>query len=96
MQPEAPLRWNRCCRKLEVVPLKELDDGRAIDVDALLERYPAVCAIDGLAYDNPAGSRNPTRWRDVQQLLNAGIKVITSMNIQYIGELSEQVEKNYW
>jgi two-component system sensor histidine kinase KdpD len=64
-----------------------------LNVDALLERYPAVCVIDGLAYDNPPGSRNPTRWQDVQELLNAGIKVITSMNIQYIGELSEQVEK---
>jgi len=53
MQPEAPPEVESLLPKLEVVPLKEVDDGTAIDVDALLERYPAVCVIDGLAYDNP-------------------------------------------
>src|SRR5262249_20729336 len=42
---------------------------------------------------NPPGSRNPTRWQDVQDLLNAGIKVVASINIQYVEELREQVEK---
>src|SRR5262249_43661121 len=42
--------------------------------------------------NNPTGSRNPTRWQDVQELRNAGIKVVASINIQYVGELREQVE----
>jgi two-component system sensor histidine kinase KdpD len=51
-----------------------------------------VCIIDGLAYDNPPGARNPTRWQDVKEIREAGIKVITSINIQYVAELREQVE----
>jgi two-component system sensor histidine kinase KdpD len=74
---------------LEIVPLK---DGSAIDVEALVRRHPTVCVIDGLAYDNPPGARNPARWQDVQDLLNAGIKVIGSINLQYIAELRERVE----
>ena len=49
--------------KLEVIPLKA---GNAIDMDALLRRRPAVCIIDGLAYDNPPGFRNTARWQDVK------------------------------
>jgi two-component system sensor histidine kinase KdpD len=45
-----------------------------------------------LAYNNPPGSRNPTRWRDVEDLLEAGIKVVASINIQYIAEFGDQVE----
>jgi two-component system sensor histidine kinase KdpD len=52
-----------------------------------------VCLVDGLAYDNPAGSPNPSRWQDVRDLLAAGISVITTINIQYIAELSERVEQ---
>jgi two-component system, OmpR family, sensor histidine kinase KdpD len=58
----------------------------------LIQRHPAVCIIDGLAYDNPPGSRNPTRWQDVKDLLEAGINVVASINIQYVDELRERVE----
>ena len=47
---------------------------------------PQVVLIDGLAYDNPPGSRHPQRWQDVEELLAAGISVITSINLQYIQE----------
>lgn len=93
IQPELPSEVESLLRKLEVIPLKHLGGATAIDVDAIIRRQPAVCFIDGLAYDNPPGSRNPTRWQDVQELLDAGIKVIASINIQYVGELREQVEK---
>jgi two-component system sensor histidine kinase KdpD len=79
-------------RSLEVVPLKTVGQGVAVDVEALIRRHPAVCIIDGLAYDNPPGAKNPTRWQDVEDLLDAGIKVIGSVNIQYVAELQEQVE----
>ncbi|MGH9565317.1 MAG: universal stress protein [Candidatus Angelobacter sp.] len=78
--------------KLEVVPLKEIDGGTVLDVDMLLQRHPAVCIIDGLAYDNPPGSRNKTRWEDARQLVQAGLKVISAVNIQFITELCEEVE----
>ena len=64
----------------------------AIDVDAIVRRRPAVCVIDGLAYDNPPGSRHPTRWQDVGEIVQAGIKVIGSINVQYVAELKVQVE----
>jgi two-component system sensor histidine kinase KdpD len=79
-------------QKLEVIPLKAVGQGTAIDVDALIRRRPAVCFIDGLAYNNPPGSANPTRWQDAGTLMSAGIKVIASLNIQYVAELRDQVE----
>ncbi|HYM12766.1 MAG TPA: universal stress protein [Bryobacterales bacterium] len=92
IQPRLPPEAAALLQKLEVIPLKTSDQGPAIDVDALIERHPTVCIIDGLAYDNPPGARNPTRWQDVQDLLRAGIKVIASINIQYVSEVREQVE----
>jgi two-component system sensor histidine kinase KdpD len=92
IQPKLPSTTQELLSKLEVIPLKQLLEGTAIDVEALLRRNPEVCFIDGLAYDNPPGSRNATRWQDVQELVSSGIKVVASVNIQYIEELREQVE----
>src|SRR5438874_6559528 len=92
VQPHVPPEVESLLRKLEVIPLTHINGGTAIDVNAITSRHPAVCFIDGLAYDNPPGSRNPTRWQDVQELLNAGISVISSINIQYVAELRDQVE----
>jgi len=77
---------------LEVIPLKKHEGGVAMDVEAILRRCPAVCIIDGLAFNNPPGFRNSTRWQDARQLVSAGIKVIGSINIQYVEELGAQVE----
>src|SRR5947209_7742535 len=92
IQPKVPPAVEELLRKLEVIPLKTFGQDSAIDVEALVRRHPAVCVIDGLAYDNPPGARNPTRWRDVADLLNAGNTVISSINIQYVAELRSQVE----
>jgi two-component system sensor histidine kinase KdpD len=92
VQPRVPPEARELLRRLEVIPLKVVGPGAAIDVDALIRRHPAICIIDGLAYDNPPGLRNPARWQDVQDLVHSGIKVIGSINIQYIAELREQVE----
>jgi two-component system sensor histidine kinase KdpD len=78
--------------KLEVIPLRKYSEGTAMDIGTILRRRPAVCIIDGLAFNNPPGFRNPTRWEDAAELVRAGIKVIGSINIQYIEELREQVE----
>ena len=92
VQPQEPPDVEAILRKLEVIPLKTVDGGTAIDLETIIQRCPAVCFIDGLAYDNPPGARNPTRWQDVQELLDAGIKVVASINVQYVAELREQIE----
>src|ERR1051326_3305342 len=93
IQPQVPPDVEAVLQKLEVIALKPVGDGVAMNVDAILKRNPGVCFIDGLAYDNPPGSRNPTRWQDVEELLKSGIKVVASINIQYVGELRDQVER---
>lgn len=92
VQPLVPPEISKLLSRLEVFPLIKHRAGTAIDLEALIRRSPAVCVIDGLAYNNPPGLRNLTRWQDAQDLVNAGIKVIGSINIQYIEELREQVE----
>ncbi len=92
-QPKQPAEVEAILRVLEVVPPRLIDGRETIDVDAILRRKPQVCIVDGLAYDNPAGARNPHRWQDVEELLQAGIVVITSLNLQHIEEEREKVEK---
>src|SRR5438552_4102017 len=70
VQPEVPPEVEEILQKIEVFPLKTIGRGTAIDIEALIQRHPVVCFIDGLAYDNPPGARNPTRWQDVQELLD--------------------------
>lgn len=92
VQPKAPPEALELMKALEVLPPRRVGDATAIDVEALLRRRPAICIIDGLAFDNPPGLRNAARWQDVQDLVRAGIKVIGSINVQYIAELREEVE----
>jgi two-component system, OmpR family, sensor histidine kinase KdpD len=68
-------------------------DYQVIDLAALFRRHPGVCLIDGLAYFNPPGSRNPERWQDVEELLDRGIAVITAVNVQHIREKQDEVER---
>ena len=77
---------------LEIIPLKHVDGVAVMDMPAILARAPKVCLVDGLAYDNPPGSEHQKRWQDVEQLLKAGISVITSVNLQHIEEKREKVE----
>ncbi len=74
--------------RLEIIPAL---DG-AIDLPAVFRRHPAVCLIDELAYDNPPGSRNPSRWQDVEAIIDQGIAVITAVNVQHIREQQRAVE----
>jgi two-component system sensor histidine kinase KdpD len=84
-------------KHLEVVPsISTKHAGRdyvVMDMSALFRRHPQVCLIDGLAYDNPPGSRNPQRWQDVSELLDRGISVITAVNLQHIREQQDQVQR---
>ncbi|MFE6844147.1 ATP-binding protein [Streptomyces sp. NPDC057686] len=63
-----------------------------MDVDALLARRPAVALVDELAHTNVPGSRNAKRWQDVEELLQAGIDVVTTVNIQHLESLGDVVE----
>ncbi|GGX35541.1 sensor histidine kinase [Streptomyces chryseus] len=63
-----------------------------MDVDAVLERRPAVALVDELAHTNVSGSRNAKRWQDVEELLQAGVDVISTVNIQHLESLGDVVE----
>jgi two-component system sensor histidine kinase KdpD len=85
-QPQVAPEIERVIRDLEVVPTHDVNGVPVIDVAALVARRPQVCLIDGLAYDNPPGSRHARRYEDVDELLDAGISVLTSINLEYIAE----------
>ncbi len=67
--------------------------GGELDVTAVLERRPQVVVVDDLAHTNPAGSPNPKRWQDIEELLDAGITVISTVNVQQLASLSDVVAK---
>ena len=82
---------------LEVIPRKPVEyRGTTIeemDVDAVLERRPQIALVDELAHTNAPGSRNEKRWQDVEELLEAGINVISTLNIQHLESLNDVVEE---
>src|SRR5215468_10337299 len=84
-------------RALEVVPRKQVEYRGAVfeemDTDAVLARRPAVALVDELAHTNVPGSRHEKRWQDVDELLRAGIDVISTVNIQHLESLNDVVEK---
>jgi two-component system sensor histidine kinase KdpD len=82
---------------LEVVPRREVAhrgvDLDEMDLDAVLSRHPRIALVDELAHSNAPGSANEKRWQDVETLLDAGIDVITTVNVQHIASLGDVVEK---
>ncbi|MFE4636103.1 ATP-binding protein [Streptomyces sp. NPDC056773] len=81
---------------LEQISRRELDyrdtTFTEMDVDAILARRPAVALVDELAHTNVPGSRNTKRWQDVEELLRAGIDVVSTVNIQHLESLGDVVE----
>ena len=85
-------------RDLPVVPRKQVDYRDSVweemDVDAVIARRPEVVLIDELAHTNVPGSgRHAKRWEDVLEILDAGIAVITTVNVQHIESLADAVER---
>jgi two-component system sensor histidine kinase KdpD len=82
---------------LEVIPRKRVayrgTSFEEMDVDAVLARRPEVALVDEYAHTNVPGSRNEKRWQDVEELLAAGIDVISNVNIQHLASLNDVVEK---
>ena len=62
-----------------------------LDVEAVLRREPQVVLVDELAHTNTPGSKNPKRWQDVEELLDAGITVISTVNVQHLESLNDVV-----
>src|ERR1700689_3635524 len=82
---------------LEVIPRARLPyrgtSFEEMDLDAVLVRRPDVALVDEFAHTNVPGSRNEKRWQDVAELLDAGIDVISNVNIQHLASLNDVVEK---
>ena len=68
---------------------KELEE---MDLDAILQRHPELVIVDELAHTNVEGCRNEKRWQDVMELLDAGINVISAVNIQHIESLNDEIK----
>lgn len=64
-----------------------------MDLQAVLDRRPGIALVDELAHTNAPGSKNDKRWQDVEELLTAGIDVISTLNIQHIESLNDVVEQ---
>jgi two-component system, OmpR family, sensor histidine kinase KdpD len=82
---------------LEQVPRRRIEyKGVALeemDLEAVLKRRPTVALVDELAHTNAPGSRHPKRYQDVEELIRAGINVITTMNVQHLESLHDMVER---
>src|SRR5579872_1684090 len=80
---------------LEAIPRRKIEyrgtSFEEMDTAAILRRHPQVCAVDEFAHTNVPGSERAKRWEDVQVLLDAGISVLTTMNVQHIESLNDQV-----
>jgi two-component system sensor histidine kinase KdpD len=82
--------------KLDIIPPRVLTyhgiEIREMDLDALLKRKPTVVLVDEFAHTNAPGSRNPKRYEDVLEILEAGISVITTLNVQHLESLCNVIE----
>ncbi|HUH69247.1 MAG TPA: sensor histidine kinase KdpD [Mycobacterium sp.] len=80
---------------IEVIPPRYIEyrggSFPELDVPAVLARHPQVVLVDELAHTNTPGSKNPKRWQDVEELLDAGIAVISTVNIQHLESLNDVV-----
>jgi two-component system sensor histidine kinase KdpD len=84
-------------KDLEIVPRRRIDyrgtTMEEMDVEAIVQRRPAVCVIDELAHTNVPGSRHAKRYQDVLEILDAGIHVMTAVNVQHLETLNDAVAK---
>ncbi|MGH3269292.1 MAG: DUF4118 domain-containing protein [Trebonia sp.] len=82
---------------LDIIPRKKLayrgSEWEDMDVDAVLARKPEIALVDELAHTNVPGSRHEKRWEDVVELLDAGIDVISAVNVQHLESVTDVVEQ---
>jgi two-component system sensor histidine kinase KdpD len=75
----------------EIIPTLNVSGKDVLDIVRILRRRPQLVIIDGLAFDNPPGSRHARRWQEIDELLRGNISVITSINLHYIQEMQDEV-----
>ena len=82
---------------LEILPLADIDHRGVklaeFDLDAAIARRPSLILMDEFAHTNAPGSRHPKRWQDVEELLDHGIDVFTTLNVQHLESVNDQVAK---
>ena len=82
---------------LEILPYKQVEHRgstlKEFDLDAALARHPALVCVDELAHTNAPGLRHPKRWQDVAEMLDAGINVYTTLNVQHLESVNDIVER---
>jgi two-component system sensor histidine kinase KdpD len=97
IEPHGRIDTEMLVEGLELVPMKRIAYHGAtfeeIDVDAVIARRPAVAIVDELAHTNVPGSKNQKRYQDVLEILDAGISVITAVNIQHLESLNDAVAR---
>lgn len=86
---------NQRAKEFEIIPLQRVacrgSHTEELDVVGILRRAPKVCLVDDLAHTNAPGSERQRRWQDVQALLDGGVDVLTTMNVQDLASLSDQI-----
>ena len=97
VEPHGRARTAALLDGLEVMPRRRVLHRDAwfeeMDVDAVLARHPQIAVVDELAHTNVPGGRHEKRWQDVEELLAAGITVLTTLNIQHLESLNDTVER---
>jgi len=97
IEPHGRIETETLVEGLEQVPRKQIKYQGAVfeelDVDAVIARRPSIVVVDELAHTNVPGSKNQKRYQDVLEILDAGISVITAVNIQHIESLNDAVTR---
>ena len=95
IEPHALPQTTALLSGLESIPARQIQQGeitlREFDIDAALKRNPQLILVDEFAHTNAEGSRHAKRYQDVEELLNAGIDVYTTVNVQHIESLNDTV-----
>jgi len=98
VEPHGRAETAALIKGLEVIPEREIQYRNVklheMDLDAILARKPDTCIVDELAHTNVPGSRNRKRYQDVLELLDAGINVMTAVNIQHLETLNDAVSRS--
>ena len=97
IEPHGREETERLMLNLPSLPPKEFPHRdvllKEFDLDGALAAHPQIILVDELAHTNPPGSRHPKRWQDIEELLEAGISVYTTVNVQHIESLNDVIAK---
>jgi two-component system sensor histidine kinase KdpD len=96
VEPHARPETTAQIRELEMIPSRVITyhgiEIRELDLEAVLNRKPTIVLVDEFAHTNAPGSKNPKRYEDVLEILDAGISVITTLNVQHLESLCNVIE----